>query len=120
MRPVQIASDSIAPGQSAVLLVLIPEGLIPYDQAYTDPATAAAFAIERVDPIDAGETFALTGHRCTSVRLAVQNRSAAAAVFRGEIPVCAPGEHPAMLARELPRIAEAGWREAHDRARKAN
>jgi hypothetical protein len=120
MKPVGIVSDVIPAGISCTLLVLIPPGLVAYDRAYTDPPTAAAFTIERVDPLDEGETYALAGHRVESVRLEVRNRSSAPAVFRGEIPVCHPGEHPAMLARELPRIAEAGWRDAHDRAKASN
>ena len=120
MKPRAIVSERIPPGYTVALLVLIPEGLIAYDQAYVDPPTASAFTIERIDPLDAGETFAETGHRIASIRLSVRNRSSAPAIFRGEIPVCLPGEHPAMLARELPRIAERDWRDAHDKARRAS
>jgi hypothetical protein len=117
VRPIGIESEPVAPGESVAILRLIPDGIVPASaEAFVDPPTAAAFRIERIDELDAGETFAETGHLSRSVRLVVRNTSAAPASFRMTIPVI-PDPHA--LERELGKLAEDAWRTAWDRVRRA-
>ena len=76
IRSLLVESDTIAPGMPCAILRLIPDGIRPASgQAFVDPPTAAAFSIERIDELDAGECYAETGHLSRAVRLAVRNVS---------------------------------------------
>jgi hypothetical protein len=118
MKRIVIESALIEPGPAFAILRLIPDGLVPSSaEAIVDPPTAAAFQIERIDELDAGETFAETGHRSRSVRIVVRNLSDAPAIFRMVIGVMSD---PRALERELTIIAEDAWRSTWNRLRRSN
>lgn len=119
IRSLLVESDTIAPGMPCAILRLIPDGIRPASgQAFVDPPTAAAFSIERIDELDAGECYAETGHLSRAVRLAVRNVSDAPAVFRMTIPVVTAAFDPKQTELDLLRLARDGWAKARARVRR--
>lgn len=107
-------SDLIAPGAVAVIFALVPVvtdvDLRP-TVVWRDPPTAAAFDLQRIDVLTAGETLDEIGHVAMSVRLVVRNRSAQPARFRAEISL---SPDLGRMERALGNIVEETWRRGRD------
>jgi hypothetical protein len=110
-------SASIAPGQTADLLVPIPKECRPHHIALA-PETAAAFTLERADALSTDAMFEATNGQILSpgVILRVRNDSARPERARFQIDFLPDLE---ILERELGKVVESGWREAYDRAKAA-
>ncbi len=113
-------SDPVAPGETAVLFVLLPADprfdLKP-SAVWMDPPTAAAFAAPlRIDVLTAGETVDVCGVLAPSLRLVVQNRSAEAVPFRAEIQL---GPDLSRMEHHLGNIIESTWRDGRDHPERA-
>jgi hypothetical protein len=116
IRSIEILSDTIPALQGCAIFRLIPDGIRPATgEGHIDPPTDAAFAIERIVELDAGETFAETGILSRSIRVFVRNRSSAPAVFRMVIPVMPTAFDAHRAELELLKVARDGW--ARTRAR---
>ena len=108
-------SEPIAPGEIAVIFALVPSdahlALNP-TAIWRDPQTAAAFDLQRIDVLTAGETLDEIGLVATSVRLVVRNRSPEPARFRAEIELSPDLER---MGRALGNVVEDAWRRGRDR-----
>lgn len=107
-------SEPIAPGEVAVIFALVPvetHADLKPTAVWRDPPTAAAFELQRIDVLTAGETLDEIGYVATSVRLVVRNCSAQAARFRAEIELL---PDLASMARAIGNIVEEAWRRGRD------
>jgi hypothetical protein len=111
-------SDPVAPGEIVVIFALVP-GDAAVDLRPTaiwcDPPTAAAFDLQRIDVLTAGETLDEIGQVAMSVRLVVRNRSERPARFRAEIDLL---PDLARMERALGNIVEDTWRRGRDMSRR--
>jgi hypothetical protein len=94
----------------ALVPVVTDVDLLP-TAVWRDPPTAAAFDLQRIDVLTAGETLDEIGHVATSVRLVVRNRSTQPARFRAEIAL---SPDLGRMERAIGNIVEEAWRRGRD------
>jgi hypothetical protein len=107
-------SEEVLPGQVAQVVCVLHQGVVARG-VYMDPPTAAAFAIERVDPLTAGELHVLTGILAPGLSITVRNDAQSARRFRAEIQVARDLD---VLEDELAHVVERDWAATYDRARR--
>jgi hypothetical protein len=107
-------SEDVLPGQIAEVICVLVRGTVA-SGVYMDPPTAAAFTIERVEPVTPGEMHVLANVVAPGVCITVRNDGPTARRFRAEVDVTRDLD---AMEDELARIVERDWADARDRARR--
>jgi hypothetical protein len=107
-----IQSNRIAPGARQCLIGLVRDRE-KVAAVNMDPPSAAAFALERVDALTAGEVSAHTNGRylAPGCLVTIRNTSSAPAVFRAEV---VGGPDVEQLVHEIEEKAEEAWTRGGD------
>jgi hypothetical protein len=108
-------SDDVLPGQVALVICALPARSMARG-VYMDPPTAAAFTIERVEPLTPGEMHILANRILPGLCITIRNDGDRARPFRAEIDVMMD---LGAMEDELTRIVDRDWAAAYDRAQRA-
>ena len=109
-------SEPFAPGTSGVIFCLLPaqRRVVRVDM---DPPTGAAFRIDCLDELSAGETHCLCGELVPALRIVVTHIGPVSARFRAAVVTTPELEG---VERQIGRVVERDFGAAYDRARREN